>query len=455
MINGAYVRRWYQSVGPRQWVEDFHTLLGLPSVNQGRRICLREDGTSILESASSSKPGAGTLNPNSVSIKELAVNLLGPTDAELEDNLMLAHHAPPQVMEAGTGVVPSQFANISAFNAAVIGLLEARILQAYKKPAFMISGTFENIPSKLRRLKMVGVSNIGDVSDVRDPGQRHARAQLSERYTETPQTRNRGISIEVTREAILFDYSRQLMQQAESVGESLGLRKEYLCLDVLLGIYNPYNYNGTSYNTYSSTAQDTIGGNWINEINNPIGSSNAWDAFNNVLQLWVNMVDPETGQPISIEEAQILTMPANYMAAEVALQASEITRMANALAGTYWPTDAYKSQNPAKGMFKLINDAKYPYAYRRVIDSSSGTYDPAERVNPGLGLVGTAATGLWFAGDFRKAFHWHENIPLTTVRANATDWEMADRGLVLAIFADEMGAAGVTDPRYVIKNTNT
>jgi hypothetical protein len=446
-INGAYVRGWYESVGPQRWVDQFHEMLGLTSPNSGRRICLNDDGKPMLESAK--------INPEQVSIKELAVNLLGRTDQEMEDALSMAHRAPVTVMEAATDVVPSQFANISAFNAAAIGLLEARILQAYSKPTFLIKDTFENIPSKIRRLKMVGVSNIGDVSQVRDPGQRHARAQLSERYTETPQTRNRGVSIEVTREAILFDYSRELMKQADSVGDSLALRKEYLCLDVLLGIYNPYNYNGTSYNTYATAAADTAGGNWINSIANPIDSSNAWDAFNNVLQLWVNMVDPETGQPISIEAMQMLTMPAGYMQAEATLQASEISRMANALSNTYWPADAYKSKNPARGLFQLVNDAKYPYAYRRVTDSSSGTYDPAALVNPGLGLSGSGAKGLWFVGDFKKAFHWHENIPLTTVRANASDWEMGDRGLVVAIFADEMGAAGVTDPRYAVKNTYT
>lgn len=447
MINGAYVRGWYESVGPQKWVEQFHAMLGLPGPNTGRRICLDENGVPILESKRE-------IRPEQVSIKELAVNLLGRTDQEVEDVLMQAHHAPISVMEAGTAVVPSQFANISAFNAAAIGLLEARILEAYSKPAFMVAKSFENIPSKLRRLKLVGISNIGDVSEVRDPGQRHARAQVSERYTETPQTRNRGIAVEITREAVLFDYSRQLLKQCDSVGESLALRKEYLCLDILLGIYNPYNYNGTSYNTYATAAQDTAGGNWINSIVNPIHTANAWEAFNAVLQLWVNMTDPETGQPISIEAAQMLTMPANYMMAEVALQASEITRMANALAGTSWPTDAYKSANPAKGMFQLVNDAKYPYAYRRATDSSSGTYDTASRVNPGLGYSGDNAKNLWFAGDFKKAFHWHENIPLTTVRANASDWEMADHGLVVAIFADEMGAGGVTDPRFVVRNTN-
>ncbi len=447
-INGTYVRDWYNSVGPRRWVEQFHEMLGLGGVNGGSRVGLNEDGSNVLESKVSNR-----IDPNRVSLRDLAESILGPSLSDVETSLNLTPHAPYVAWETASDVVPSQFANISAFNAAAIGLLETKILQAYNKPSFIIQNSVEHIPSKLRRLRMIGISNIGDVSDVRDPGNRHVRAQLSERYVETPQTRNRGVSIEVTKEAILFDLTRELMRQAESVGESLALRKEYLCLDVVLGIHNTYNYNGTSYNTYQTAAADDVGGNWVNSIDNAISTSNAWEAFNNVLQLWMNMVDPETGEPISIEAAQMLTMPANYMLAESALQASEISRMANALAGTYWPTDSYKSSNPAKGVFQLLNDAKYPYAYRRVTASSSGTYDPASRNNPGLGLTGEQATGLWFVGDFKKAFHWHENIPLTITRANTTDFEMADRGMVLAVFADEMGAAGVTEPRYVVKCT--
>jgi hypothetical protein len=440
----------YKELGPWGFVQKWNRMLGLPGPNNGEREWDQSHRQSAMESAASDKTCC-RIRTDDVNIKALAQALVSPYDHELKSQL--AHGAeasfriPLHAMEAATDIVPSQFANISAYNSAVIGLLEARILEAYHKPKFILQNAVENIPSKLRSLKIMGVSSIGDVAQVRDPGQTHARANLSERYVQTPDTVNRGIGIDVTREAALFDYTSQLMKQADTAGESLALRKEYLIADVAIGATNTYKYNGTSYNTYSTTAQDTGGGNWVNQIVNPITSSNAWDAFNNVLQQWVGMVDPETGQPISIEGFDILAMPQIAMLMEVALQASEITRMANALAGTNWPADAYKSVNPAKGLFRLLggDQAKiYPYAYAEVTRSVA---------NGGLGLTGTSATGLWFAGDFKKAIHWNENIPLTIVRANVNEYAMGDRGLTMALFADEMGAAGITDPRYIIKNT--
>jgi hypothetical protein len=135
------------------------------------------------------------------------------------------------------------------------------------------------------------------------------------------------------------------------------------------------------------------------------------------------------------------------MLAKQALEAGEVMRTANALTGTSFPTDFYKSINPARGMFRLLGGADqsmiYPYAYARVIAPD------------GLALSGNTAKKLWFAGDFKKAFNWNENLPLTIRRANINDFVMADQGLVLGVFADEMGVAGVSDPRYVIESYNT
>ena len=446
MISTNAIRSMYKELGPWGFVQKWNRMLGLPGPNSGEREWDQSHRQSAMESAATER----VIRTDDVNIKALAQALVSPYDHELKSQL--AHGAeasfriPLHAMEAATDIVPSQFANISAYNSAVIGLLEARVLEAYHKPKFILQNAVENIPSRLRSLKIMGVSNIGDVAQSRAPGQTHARANLSERYVQTPDTVNRGIGIDVTREAALFDYTSQLLKQADSAGDSLALRKEYLIADVAIGATNTYRYNGTSYNTYATTAQDTGGGNWVNSIANPIGTANAWDAFNNVLQQWVGMVDPETGQPISIEGFDILCMPQMAMLVEVALQAGEITRMANALTST-WPTDAYKSVNPAKGLFRLLGGEQakiYPYAYARVT---------ATVANGGLGLSSTNATQLWFAGDFKKAIHWNENIPLTIVRANVNEYTMGDRGLTMALFADEMGAAGITDPRYLIKNT--
>jgi hypothetical protein len=450
MLTVDQVRTLYKRCGPSGFVHVFNRALGLPGPNPG----VREWDESTRRQAMESRGNKDEIrfSPEDVSLRTLARAIVSPYEEEvavaMHQSATASMMHPFHAMEAATDVVPSQFANISAYNSAVIGLFEARILAAYNKPKFMLQQAIETIPSKLRSLKIMGVSNIGDVAKVREPGMSHSRANLSERYVQTPDTVNYASSVLVTREAELFDITGQVMKQADSVGESLALRKEYQIVDCVLGVTNTYKYNGTTYNTYQSAATDTAGGNFINLLTqNTIASSNAWDAFNNVLQAWTGMVDPETGQPISLEGFDVLVMPSQAMLAKQALEAGEVMRTANALTGTSFPTDFYKSINPARGMFRLLGGADqsmiYPYAYARVIAPD------------GLALSGNTAKKLWFAGDFKKAFNWNENLPLTIRRANINDFVMADQGLVLGVFADEMGVAGVSDPRYVIESYNT
>ena len=88
-----------------------------------------------------------------------------------------------------------------------------------------------------------------------------------------------------------------------------------------------------------------------------------------------------------------------------------------------------------------------------VLPTSPWLYSRAMAAD-GLALSAANAAGLWYLGDFQKAFAYHENLPLTIVRATPSDYEMADRGLVAAVFIDEMGKVCTLEPRCVIKNKN-
>lgn len=436
-INGANVRRLYESKGPVEFADWFSRALGLPGTNTGMRRCVDDFGHVVLESDR-------TIRPESVPIRELALALLGPWEEDARRSLWLGAQQPHMVpvLEAGSEITPSQFANISAFNSSMIGLLEVKMLEAYSRPKFMVSQLFEQVgPTNLRSLKYIGISNIGDVAQVRKPGQPHVRAQLSERYVTTPDTVDRGIAIEVSAEAVLYDTSRDLLKQAETVGESLALRKEYLCVDVAIGVTNTYTYDGTVYNTYV-----TGGGNWVNSFSNPVPSTSAaWSAFNQSIQKFVGLTDPETGEPIDIEEYDILAMPGNHFTMSNALMAESIWTLTGpaAATGTY-ATANQIAPNPIKGMFNLLGgpqSLRYPYALKRATAAD------------GLNLSNTDATSRWWVGDFQKAFGWHSNLPLTTIRAAATDYIMADRRLILAIFCDEIGIPFVKEPRCVQVNT--
>jgi len=416
VIRGNAVGEMLRGLGHRRFVHKFYQLLGLEDANE-RRCYSAEKGRCVLEGA--------TISPGEVSVLDLAMGLTGTSGSALEELLRTPAHRRVDVMEAGTEIVPSAFANISAFNASVAGLLEARLLEAYSRPAYIAEQLGEVIPSTKRSEKFIGISTVGDASLERKPGDPHVRAAGGEQYVTTPETKNRGIAIEVTREAVMFDLTRDLLAQAEKAADALALRKEYLMVDCVLGVTNTYNYNGTSYNTYQTATP------WINNIQNPLVN---WTDYDEALQLFAGMTDPETGEPIEVRPNAVLAMPAEWVNHSYYLNSAEVGRYTSSLA------EEARGRNPMYGMFQLLGGPTYPYAYKRA------------RAADGLNLSEANAKGLWLLGDFKGAFAWVQNLPLTVLRANPSDHEMADRGLVFALFADEMGTAAVKDPRKVVKN---
>jgi hypothetical protein len=418
-----------------------HAALGLRDP-KGRKY-RNNEGLPVLESQQ--------ILPDNMSIKALAVALFG------EGNIEQRLGAPaPQfmeftgdVLEAGNDIVPSQFADITAYNETVAGLLEVKILEAYNRPEFLAPRLTTNIPSNKVQEKFIGISTPADAAQSRQPGQSHPRAQLSQRYVTTPITQNRANAIDITREAVMFDLTRQLLEHAELVSQTLALRKEYLTLDTILGIDNTYTYDGTTYYTYVAS-----GGYWTNVFNNDLVN---WVSLDNVYIAFSKMVDQETNQPISIDARDLLVMPGRLSLMEKILSDTQV-RQGDATATTTVGTPLGYGRNPISGRWNAPMVSQY--AYKRLTDTA------ADGVDDGLmNLINTQnsygwttaqkasyAQSIWLAGNFKKAFCYVENLPLTVVRAAPTSYEMADRGLVFSMFVDEMGIPAIREPRYVIRS---
>ena len=418
-IRRTAVRDMYQALGPRGFVAKFHQLLGLSDAN-GSRHYDPTRGRNVLEGLNE----PSRLRPEEVSIRDLAEGLMGE---DFERGLRTPPHQLVDVLEAGSEIVPSAFANTSVWHSSVAGLLEAKMLEGYQRPEYIMEGLVENIPSNKRTEKFIGLTGVGDEAVERKPGNPHKRVQLGEHYVTTPETVNRGIGVEVTREAVMFDLTRDLLTQAEGAGDTLALRKEYLLVDLVIGVTNTYTYNGTTYNTYVAS-----GGLWANLHQNPLST---YQDLDDALQLFVGMTDPTTGEPINVTAKDLLVMPANWTNARSIIDPPEIQKRTATT-----QADVRTAPNPVAGMFNLIAGPTYPFAYRRATAAD------------GLNLSTANAQGRWWLGDFRRAFGWVQNLPFTVVRANPTDYHMADHGLVFALFADEMGVPVVKEPRYVICN---
>jgi hypothetical protein len=59
----------------------------------------------------------------------------------------------------------------------------------------------------------------------------------------------------------------------------------------------------------------------------------------------------------------------------------------------------------------------------------------------------------WFLGDFRKAFAYMENWPITVAQSPLGSEADFASDIVVRFKASERGAAAVLNPRYIVKNT--
>ena len=356
---------------------------------------------------------AGHLRPEDFSLRDLAEALV-PEGREWVRLLDPRTSGGVSVQESSEGVDVTAFLNVTG------QVIYSKILDAYTQDAFVASRLVQTVPTRLDGEKIPGVSRIKDSIDVVGPGMPYPHLGFGEDYIETPSTTKRGFIVPVTKEAIFFDRTHLVLSRAAEVGEVLGLNKEKRLIDVAIGVTNNFKWRGTSYNTYQAATP------WINSL-----ASNElvdWTNVDKAEQLFADMLDPNTGEPVLVKGSTVLVMPAYRHAAHRVFSAAELTFTA---AGA--PT-ATVAANPLSGY--RVYDSRL--AYRRIIAS---------------GVAAATAKKYWFVGDFRRAFAYMENWPITVTQAPIGSEAEFNQDIVLRFKASERGAAAVLNPGYVVKNT--
>lgn len=368
--------------------------------------------------------------PEEFSLKGLAQKLVGEDFYE-SCGQTGSNASSMRLMEDGsTGISPTAFSNINAFNATTGLLIQVKVLEGYRRPEFIADKLARTIPTQQRAQKIIGTSMLGDWVQNMNANDPHPRAQFGERFVTTPTTQKRGLAIDVTKEAVFFDLTNEVLTRADSVGQAIGLRKEFLMLDTVLGISNTYSYRGTGYNTYLTS------GNWINVV-----SGNQlvdWTSLRTASLLLTNMTDQETGQRISVTARDLLVMPYRKWDAKRIIHATQIVTADNQ-ANAY--TQRTFADNPVGGDFNepLVS----PYAYQRLTDANGGNHSAS------------AAQEYFFLGDFQMAFAYMQNWDMQVLRADPNNYNMIDQGLIFSVFANEMGIPAVMEPRAIVKSYNT
>lgn len=361
---------------------------------------------------------AGQLRPEDFSLREIAEVTLGSQWVRQMD----PRSAELGLLEATEGVDVTAFSNITG------QVIQAKVLEAYNQEAFVLSRLVENIPTRLDGERIPGIGRIPDEAAEIHPGMPYPNVGFGEDYIETPQTTKRGFIVPVTKEAIFFDRTHLVLQRAAEVGEILGLNKEKRLIDLLIGVTNNYKWNGTAYNTYYAAGDPGPGGGpapWVNVIDEELVD---WTDVDAAEQLFADILDPNTGEPVLVQATTVLVTPAYRHAAHRVFNAAEITYT---MAGAETSTTA---ANPL-GKYRVVESR---LAYRRILAA---------------GVAAAEAKKWWFIGDFRKAFAYMENWPITVTQSPPGSEAEFTQDIVVRFKASERGAAAVINPRYVVKST--
>jgi hypothetical protein len=290
---------------------------------------------------------------------------------------------------------------------------------------------FDQMTSEFTGEKIPWISNIKELGSDIHPGVNYPEASVGERYITAPASTKKGLILSIDKETIFFDRTGQLLRQAAKVGEKVGYWKEEKCLRTFLGIDNTYSLNGSTTNTYLT------GGSYINKQ----GSTPLVDytSINTNFVLFSNMTDPDTYLPIQVEMKDLFVMPAGLFTAKRIVGATETRNIYPGFAA---------SSPAAPGNVEML--APSPVPPLSVITSSL-----AKNVLVNQGSVLSSNADLyWWTGDFKKAFLYITNWPISVIQAPPNNIREFENDIVLRFKASEMGTPVVVDPRYVIMNTN-
>lgn len=328
--------------------------------------------------------------------------------------------------EAGDAVDPTAFSNITG------QIVYSTFLQAYEDEEFTCTRLISTTPTRLDGEKIPGIGKIGDQAEIVEPGMPFEHVGVGEDYIQTPSTDKRGFIVSVTKEAIFFDRTNLLLKRASDVGQQMGINKEKRAADLICGTTNNHSWKGDDYDTYAESTgagNGEAGGTGL--VVNKVTSNELvdWTDVDAANQLFNDILDPNTDEPVVIKAKDVLVCPAYEMAAERVLNATQVRYTGSGAAsetvyvGTLTPRYTVHSSRQL---------------YRRIVASGEAAGD---------------AKKWWFLGDFGKAFTYMQNWPITLSQAPQNNDAEFNQDIVAQYKASERGVFAVINPRFVVKCT--
>lgn len=342
-----------------------------------------------------------------------------------------------KVQEAAGGVSTAAFANINkpfAYTA---------FMEPYQYPqnAFMNIIPKTNLPSgSVKFLRIPGVTNIGRAAARVREGDSYKAAGVSENFIDTPEVQKYGFKVNVTKEAIFFDRTGQVVEQCRKVGESMALSQEYQAIATVVDAgesddngYYRYRWGKSNAGLATiATYGDSSGThNWDN-----LAASNALTDYNNLDTAWqllLSQTDPFTGEPIYFEPKHLIYGP------NLAFKAAFIT------AGTI--TKAVDGYNASA----TVSRTEIPNPSPMVVGNLQAVgYN--SRLFQNINTTASAAT-TWYLGDLSRAFGYLEAWPARMESLGTGTEKDFDADIVMQFKGSRMGTYYTKEPRCIVRCT--
>src|SRR5262245_2583522 len=156
------------------------------------------------------------------------------------------------LQEADGAVSTTAFQNITG------QIIYSMVLEAYDAEENVFSALIpERDSAFLDGEKIAGITEIGDEVAVRNEGDPYALAGVSEDWVFSPPTKDRGLIVPVTWEAIFADRTMVLPDRCRAVGKWSAINREKRAIDCFIDenvTTHRYNWRGTTIASYGDNA---------------------------------------------------------------------------------------------------------------------------------------------------------------------------------------------------------
>lgn len=330
-----------------------------------------------------------------------------------------------EVMEAAGATSSAAFASITG------QIVYSATMDAYQKEEFVFTRLIPERQSQIRfQEKVAGITQQGDQDLVVPEGQDFPLVSVGQTWISWPEAQKRGRRIALTREAIFDDRTNVLLERCAAVGEWLGVNREKRAIDAVIDEGPGANFLPTGHryrwrDTYLATYGDNSGGHSFDNLA-ATNTLTDWTSVDTAEQLLNAILDPDTGEPVMTDYNALICAKQTEKTALRILNATEIRVATPGFATTGNPTQTQVA-NPYAGKFQVISTRL-------------------------LRMRMTLPT-TWYFGNPAKAIIYKTIFPMQVLEAPANSLDEFKTDIVRQWRADEAGAYGWVEPRYMVKCT--